>query len=92
MVRPARGAEVGALIADASALLRNAWAAVPEPLRTFLQLNPLSYVVEDFRRILVWSQLPDWSAWCVAMVSCTAILVLGYAWFMITKSGFPDVL
>ena len=66
--------------------------AVPEPLRSFLQLNPLSYVVEDFRRVLIWSQLPDWSAWCVAMVIGSAILVLGYAWFMITKTGFPDVL
>jgi lipopolysaccharide transport system permease protein len=66
--------------------------AVPEPLRSFLQLNPLSNVVEDFRRVLIWSQLPDWTAWCVAMVTGTAILVLGYAWFMITKTGFPDVL
>jgi lipopolysaccharide transport system permease protein len=66
--------------------------AVPEPLRRILLLNPLSGIVEDFRRVLVWNQLPEWSTWCVAMTSCTVVLVLGYAWFMITKTGFPDVL
>ena len=66
--------------------------AVPEPLRGFLQLNPLSNIVEDFRRVLVWSQLPDWTTWSVAMGVCLVVFVLGYAWFMITKSGFPDVL
>jgi lipopolysaccharide transport system permease protein len=66
--------------------------AVPEPLRQVLQLNPLSGIVEDFRRVLVWNQLPDWTTWCVAMATCGAVFVLGYAWFMITKTGFPDVL
>jgi hypothetical protein len=39
----------------------------------------------------VWSQAPDWSAWAVAMATSGVVFVLGYAWFMITKTGFPDV-
>ncbi|HXJ33713.1 MAG TPA: ABC transporter permease [Candidatus Eisenbacteria bacterium] len=66
--------------------------AVPEPLRTVLGLNPLSNIVEDFRRVLVWSQTPDWTAWSIAMATSAAVFVLGYAWFMITKPGFADVL
>jgi len=66
--------------------------AVPESLRGWLVLNPLATVVEDFRRTLVWSQHPDWAAWSVAMGTAAAVFVLGYAWFMITRSGFADVL
>ncbi|HEV7734857.1 MAG TPA: ABC transporter permease [Candidatus Binatia bacterium] len=66
--------------------------AVPEPLRQLLTLNPLSSIVEDFRRTLVWGQSPDWASWTVALALCLAVLVLGYAWFMITRTGFADVL
>jgi lipopolysaccharide transport system permease protein len=66
--------------------------AVPESLRPLLAVNPLSNIVEDFRRTLMWSQGPDWTAWSIAMVMCIAVFVLGYAWFMITRSGFADVL
>lgn len=66
--------------------------AVPEPLQSLLIVNPLSNIVEDFRRTLVWSQQPDWTAWTIAMATCAAVFVLGYAWFMITRTGFADVL
>ena len=66
--------------------------AVPEPLRSVLRVNPLSGIVEDFRRALVWGQAPDWPVWGIAMATCGAVLVLGYAWFMLTKTGFADVL
>lgn len=65
--------------------------AVPEPLRRVLDVNPLSNIVEDFRRTLIWNQVPDWPAWGVAMAICGALFLLGYAWFMITKTGFADV-
>jgi lipopolysaccharide transport system permease protein len=66
--------------------------AVPEPVRAILDVNPLSNIVEDFRRTLIWSQAPDWSAWAIAMGICACVFVLGYAWFMITRTGFADVL
>jgi lipopolysaccharide transport system permease protein len=65
--------------------------AVPEPLQTILGANPLSHIVEDFRRTLIWGQPPDWTAWGVAMAICGLLFVLGYAWFMITRTGFADV-
>jgi len=67
-------------------------SAVPESLRPWVKLNPLAVVVEDFRRTLVWSQHPDWAAWSLAMATAATVFVLGYAWFMITRSGFADVL
>lgn len=66
--------------------------AVPEPIGTLLGINPLSSIVEDFRRTLVWGQPPDWTTWGIAMGVCAAAFVLGYAWFMITRTGFADVL
>lgn len=65
--------------------------AVPEPLRSLLGVNPLANIVEDFRRTLIWSQTPDWPAWAIAMATCGLLFLLGYAWFMITRTGFADV-
>jgi len=66
--------------------------AVPEGLRPILRLNPLSEVVESFRRTLVWNQMPDWGAWLVVAALSGVVLLLGYTWFMKTKSGFADVI
>jgi homopolymeric O-antigen transport system permease protein len=66
--------------------------AVPQPLRTILQVNPLSNIVEGFRRTLIWNQSVDWMPWSVTMAVCAAVFLLGYAWFMITRTGFADVL
>jgi lipopolysaccharide transport system permease protein len=65
--------------------------ALPEHLQTALAVNPLSHIVEDFRRTLLWSQVPEWTTWAIAMGACGGIFVLGYAWFMITRTGFADV-
>lgn len=65
--------------------------AVPEGLRPLLRANPLAEVVEGFRRTLVWREMPDWPAWAGVAVVSLVICILGYAWFMTTKSGFADV-
>ena len=65
--------------------------AVPEGLRPLVHVNPLSEVVESFRRTLVWNQTPDWTAWLGVTLVSGAIFSLGYAWFMKTRSGFADV-
>jgi len=65
--------------------------AVPEGLRPLMHANPLSEVVESFRRTLVWNQTPDWTAWLGVTLVSGAIFSLGYAWFMKTRSGFADV-
>jgi lipopolysaccharide transport system permease protein len=65
---------------------------VPETLRPILRLNPLSEVVEGFRRVLVWHQPLDWGSWINVTFVATIVLLLGYTWFMKTKTGFADVI
>lgn len=65
--------------------------AVPEAVRPIIRLNPLTEIVDAFRRTLLWSQPLDWTAWLGATAAALAACCLGYAWFMQTKPGFADV-
>ncbi|CAM3609618.1 MULTISPECIES: ABC transporter permease [Paenibacillus] len=65
---------------------------VPTELRSIFYLNPLSYVVEDMRRVVIWGLLPDWN-W---LLTGTALGLLctfaGLLCFKKLKGGFADVL
>src|SRR6185503_3248813 len=52
--------------------------AVPERFRPVLRLNPLSEIVESFRRTLVWDEPLDWAAWLVVTVVSVVVLAAGY--------------
>lgn len=67
-------------------------SAVPAALQPLMYLNPLTTVTESFRRILIWDVPPDWGPWLFVTVVAGLITLLGYTWFMKTKSGFADVL
>lgn len=66
--------------------------AVPDKYRIYLQLNPLSFFVEEVRKVLIWGKLPDWGTWALFMIISLVIAQLGLAWFMKTKKGFADVI
>ena len=67
-------------------------SAVPENFRSLLYLNPLSFIVEQSREVLLWGNSPNWSG--LALYSGIAWIVawLGFAWFMKTRKGFANVL
>lgn len=65
--------------------------AVPETVRQFLWLNPVSPVVENARRVLVFGQLPDLTLLCTSAVLGIVVCVVGYVWFVKTRKGFADV-
>ncbi|MGG3309168.1 ABC transporter permease [Paenibacillus lautus] len=65
---------------------------IPENLRFVYYLNPLTYVVEDMRRILMWGQMPDWKFTILGLLLSIVIFFLGLIWFRKTKRGFADVL
>jgi lipopolysaccharide transport system permease protein len=66
-------------------------SAVPPFFQPILLLNPLSAVVENFRRVIIWGQPPDWPWWGVATAVSTLVMVAGYTWFMKLKRAFADV-
>jgi lipopolysaccharide transport system permease protein len=67
-------------------------SAVPERFRPFLQLNPLTFIIEQAREVVVWGHTPDWQG--LALYGLVAALVAwaGFAWFQKTRKGFADVL
>jgi len=67
-------------------------SAVPEALQPIMYLNPMTTVAESFRHVLVWNRSLDWGPWLVVTIAAGLITLLGYTWFMKTKSGFADVL
>lgn len=67
-------------------------AAVPEPFRQLLALNPLHPVVDHLRRTLIWSQAPDWTALAAATLFSALVMLAGYAFFMGVKRLFADAL
>lgn len=67
-------------------------SAVPPNIRFFLYLNPLTFIVNQFRRVTLWGQMPDWFEFLV-LTACTLIVcLLGYIWFMKSKKTFADVI
>lgn len=67
-------------------------SALPEQYRIWLHLNPLTFIIEEGRKTLVFGQMPDWSGWGVYMVVSVAIAWMGFWWFQKTRKGFADVL
>ena len=64
--------------------------AVPERFRTLIMLNPLSFIVEQARSVLL-GQLPNWIGLGVYTLIAIATTWGGYAWFQKTRKGFADV-
>lgn len=66
--------------------------ALPPQFRPWLLANPLSFIIEQARDVLIWGRLPAF----VGLLSYTVVAVLiawtGYAWFQKTRKGFADVL
>jgi lipopolysaccharide transport system permease protein len=66
--------------------------AVPERFRGFMMANPLTFIIEQAREVLIFGHLPNWLG--LGIYSTVAIIVAwaGYAWFQKTRKGFADVL
>jgi lipopolysaccharide transport system permease protein len=65
---------------------------VPENIRLIIYLNPLTFIVENFRRVLLFNQPPDWVGFFAINLITIVICLLGYIWFMKSKKTFADVL
>ena len=67
-------------------------SAVPAEFRTLIQLNPLTFYIEQARGVLIWGVWPDWLMLLLHSLVAVAVAWIGYWWFQRTRKGFPDVL
>ena len=67
-------------------------AAVPERFRPFMMANPLTFIIEQAREVLIFGHLPDWLGLGIYTAISTIVAWAGYAWFQKTRKGFADVL
>ena len=66
--------------------------AVPERFRPFIMANPLTFIIEQAREVLIWGHLPNWIGLGIYTLVASLIAWAGYAWFQKTRKGFADVL
>lgn len=67
-------------------------SALPESVRDYLFLNPLSFVIEQARAVTLYGQLPDWRGLVIYYILAAIVSWAGLMWFMKTRKGFADVL
>ncbi len=67
-------------------------SAMPEKYHPFLFANPLTFIIEQSREVLIFGRHPDWIGLGLYMLVATIVAWLGYCWFQKTRKGFADVL
>ncbi|MGQ3889234.1 ABC transporter permease [Legionella sp. CNM-1927-20] len=66
--------------------------AVPEKYRPIIMVNPLTFIIEQMRDILLWGNLPNWIGLGFYTLAASTFAWLGYILFQKTRRGFADVL
>jgi lipopolysaccharide transport system permease protein len=65
---------------------------LPEAIRPWLLLNPLTIIVDQTRAVLLWGEMPNWRL--LGYYSVVSVIVAwgGCWWFLRTRRGFADVM
>ena len=66
--------------------------AVPERFRPFIMANPLTFIIEQAREVVIWGHLPNWIGLGVYTLFATMVAWGGYYVFQKMRKGFADVL
>lgn len=67
-------------------------AALPKSLRPWLMLNPLTFIIEQARAVLIYGQMPEMFGLLLYFLISLVLAWGGYAWFQKTRKGFANVL
>jgi len=67
-------------------------SALPEKYHPFVLANPLTFIIEQSREVLIFGNQPDWQGLGGYMLIAILVAWLGYGWFQKTRKGFADVL
>jgi lipopolysaccharide transport system permease protein len=64
---------------------------IPVGYREWLNLNPLTIIVEASQNVLIWGEPPAWGHLGVYVIVSGLFAWLAFAWFERTRKGFADV-
>jgi lipopolysaccharide transport system permease protein len=67
-------------------------SAVPTELQAWMKLNPLTFVIESAREVLIFGEAFDWVAWGWYLIASLGTAWGGFWWFQRTRKGFADVI
>jgi lipopolysaccharide transport system permease protein len=67
-------------------------SALPEKFQFWLMLNPLTFMIEQSRAVMIFGKLPDWTGLGIYTIASSAVAWAGFWWFQKTRKGFADVL
>ncbi|MFQ7839825.1 MAG: ABC transporter permease [Enterocloster bolteae] len=67
-------------------------SAVPGKFRIICEINPMTYIIENFRNVVLYGSNIDWKFYILSLLASIALLVIGKIIFERTKVGFADVL
>ena len=66
--------------------------ALPEDFRWAIRINPLTFIIEQSRDVLMWGKMPDFKGLAAYSLVAFVTAWLGFAWFQKTRKGFADVI
>jgi len=66
-------------------------SALPASYQALLHINPLTFVIEEGRKLLLFGQLPNWPGLAIYTAASAVIAWAGFWWFQKTRKGFADV-
>ena len=67
-------------------------STLPHKMQLLVMLNPLTLIIEESRKVLLFGEIPNWSALGVYSLVSMVIAWIGFWWFQKTRKGFADVL
>lgn len=67
-------------------------SSVPESFRMICEVNPMTYIIENFRRVVLYDQYLNWKFYILSLAIAFVVFLFGKIVFMRAKEGFADVL
>lgn len=65
---------------------------LPKSYHFWLQLNPLTFIIEESRNVLIFGKAPNFAGLGISLTASLLIAAGGFWWFQKTRKGFADVL
>jgi len=66
--------------------------SLPEQYRWVFLINPLTFIIDQARQVVIWGLMPDWLGLLTYSAVAVAVAVAGHVLFERMRRGFADVL